>query len=199
MRLNPTKYPGICALCGAPFLGWHLGQRHCSRKCRKVAEMRPAVERFWEKVIKGPDCWLWTGAVTSAGYGAFNVIAIRTQKVTVQPHRYSWELANGPISDDLCVLHHCDTPLCVNPAHLFLGTRQDNMDDMIRKGRGGQPKGERNAWAKLTDGDVREIKRLLAEGVLSQRRIAERFGVNHGVVGRIKRGEGWCHVSLSVT
>lgn len=90
------------------------------------------VARFWSKVQKTNDCWLWIGPTWGFGYGRFKI-----GHKYGQAHRYSFQLANpGRAIEDLWVLHHCDNPLCVNPAHLFLGTRQDNMDDMKAKGRG---------------------------------------------------------------
>lgn len=91
----------------------------------------PPLESFWSRVeVHGPEeCWLWRGAVGSDGYGYF-----RHQGA----HRHSWELAHGrAIPKGLFACHSCDTPLCVNPAHIWLGTHQENMDDMLRKGRGG--------------------------------------------------------------
>lgn len=95
----------------------------------------PMVDRFWAKVQRGgPDeCWLWTGSLTkSGGYGQLS----RSRALgPIRANRISYELHIGPIPDGLCVLHLCDTPACVNPAHLFLGTRGDNARDMARKGR----------------------------------------------------------------
>jgi len=82
----------------------------------------------------------------------------------------------------------------VNPAHLFLGTHADNMADMLAKGRRANFKGEQNGGSRLTDDAVREIRALLAAGVLSQRRVAERFGVTQGVVSRINTGKSWRHI-----
>ena len=91
--------------------------------------------RFWAKVDKlGEfDCWLWTGRRAKRyGYGEL----YRGPGQTVgKAHRISWELHHGPT--DLKVLHTCDNPACVNPAHLFLGTQQDNLRDMRDKGRSG--------------------------------------------------------------
>lgn len=90
------------------------------------------VHRFWAKVDKrGPDeCWPWTGAKSSHGYGNFCVEG-RTEKAS----RFSWFLVHGAIEPGICICHHCDNPICVNPAHLFAGTRLDNTRDCQAKGR----------------------------------------------------------------
>jgi hypothetical protein len=88
------------------------------------------VDRFWEKVDKSGDCWLWTGHRGCKGYGAAWAEG-RHQAA----HRVSWELAFGAIPDGLHVLHHCDNPPCVNPDHLWLGTNSDNQRDCVAKGR----------------------------------------------------------------
>lgn len=90
------------------------------------------VRRFWRYVEKGSSCWLWIGYTTSKGYGSFRY-GDRRLGLRVRAHRASWQLHFGPIPDDLFVCHHCDVPNCVRPDHLFLGTHQDNMSDMLRK------------------------------------------------------------------
>lgn len=89
--------------------------------------------RFFRYVRVGDGCWLWTGAKNRQGYGVFSE-AGRASGTTLAP-RYAWEFFRDVIPDGKCVLHKCDTPACVNPEHLFLGTRSDNNQDMIAKGR----------------------------------------------------------------
>lgn len=109
-------------------------------------------------------------------------------------HRLSWELANGPIPDGLWVLHTCDNPPCVNPAHLFLGTAADNNADMIAKGRHAQQipamRGEGNPSAKLRAADVRAIRARVALGA-SQAATARQFGVSRSLVNQVVRGHVW--------
>ncbi len=97
---------------------------------------------FWKKVDKSAGiaaCWNWTAGLTDNGsiehrYGKFNVRRDGKQR-TVRAHRYVWEMVNGPIPEDLVVMHLCDNPKCVNPIHLAVGTQLENMDDMSLKGR----------------------------------------------------------------
>lgn len=95
-----------------------------------------AESRFWAKVRKEPGdgCWLWLGSLVR-GYGDFWPEAQRKAPRRAKAHRFSWILANGPIPDGLQVCHHCDTPACVRPDHLFLGTVSDNLKDCVAKGR----------------------------------------------------------------
>ena len=102
-----------------------------------------AEQRFWLSVNKeGPvhpihgQCWFWIASKRDRGYGT-----ITLSGKAIFAHRFIWALLNGTIPDGLCVLHKCDNPPCVNPAHLFLGTRADNMRDMVQKGRKGTPRG----------------------------------------------------------
>jgi hypothetical protein len=148
-------------------------------------------ERFWQKVDKTPghgpngDCWVWTSTINSQGYGHFKVDG--GQRGT---HRVAWELANGASPGDGFVCHRCDNRACVNPAHLFLGTHEENMADMARKGN---KKGSRNAAARLTEQDVRRVRILLAAG-MTQRSVAEMFGVSAGAISDIATGRNWAHV-----
>lgn len=95
----------------------------------------------------GPGCWFWVGALSRAGYPL-----VRINNRTTLGNRHAWILANGPIPDGLCVLHRCDVPACINPAHLFLGTHADNMADMAGKGRA---KRKTRRPHRLLSGDTR--------------------------------------------
>lgn len=115
-------------------------------------------------------------------------------------HRVSWILTNGVIPDGICVLHSCDNPPCVNPSHLWLGTKADNNRDKEEKGRGKPPpywlvknhrSGEDHPFAKLTLFQVEEIKWLYASGGHTMRSLGRRYGVNSSHVSRIISGEKW--------
>lgn len=97
--------------------------------------MKPIEARFWAKVHKHPGdgCWVWTASVIRSGYGRFGLQGAGAR--TVGAHRFSFELANGPIPDGMCICHRCDNPKCVRPSHLFLGSFSDNTRDAINKGR----------------------------------------------------------------
>lgn len=153
----------------------------------------PAEERFWEKVERrgADECWNWQGGKSSLGYGIFgaggkNFIA----------SRFSYQLAHGPIPDDLCVLHKCDNPSCVNPAHLWLGSRADNTADMIAKGRRVEPSvrvGIAHHKAKFTEEQVRNIRVRHSAGETFAT-ISQDFGVNQSTISRIVYRKSWKHV-----
>jgi hypothetical protein len=105
-------------------------------------------ERFWMKVNRSGSCWLWTAGTTVFGYGQFFIDG-RLEGA----HRVSWRLHFGNIPDDLCVLHRCDVPACVNPAHLFLGTKSDNARDSVAKGRWGNAEEDRMRCRYLVRSD----------------------------------------------
>src|SRR3990172_9835358 len=93
----------------------------------------PIEKRFWNRVEKTDKCWIWLGPKDAFGYGLIG--SGGRGSPTIRTHRLSWTLSNGQIPKNLLVLHCCDRPGCVNPAHLFLGTQRDNMRDMNRKCR----------------------------------------------------------------
>lgn len=153
------------------------------------------VRRVIRRKKLGP-CHEWLGAkyrsTTSAGgYGK------RMYKGKVWlAHRAAWDETYGPIPNGMLVCHKCDNRICVRPSHLFLGTAYDNMQDMVSKGRCDNS-GERNGRAKLTEKQVREIRRLYTgtkrnnPDFVSQKELARRYGVNQTVISRIVRNDGW--------
>jgi hypothetical protein len=138
---------------------------------------QPSPELFWSKVNKdGPNgCWLWTGAKNQFGYGL-----LQRKRIMLRAHRVSLEWARGEaIPAHLDVLHTCDVRDCVNPAHLFVGTHQENMDDMTSKGRRRWTGGPR-----LDAERAAELRRLRAEGwKLSD--LQARFNISNQAVSRI--------------
>lgn len=142
-------------------------------------------ERMYEQVEKTESCWLWTGYLRNDLHGS---LYYRGRNIYV--HRLAWALENGDIPAGKCVCHHCDTPNCVNPEHLFLGTQADNVADMMEKGRDRTVarKGMNHGNATLTDGEVEAIRQAAADGE-EQRSIAARFGCAQSHVSRIVRGE----------
>lgn len=145
---------------------------------------------FWEKVNFLGDCWEWTGATTEWGYGK-----LRYGGHDLSAHRCSYEYAFGRLPNDLWVLHKCDNPPCVNPAHLFLGTPKDNTQDMYRKGRAPRlgAVGEANVSASITEEDVLAIRFAFADGV-SPSELSNRFGLTTSGINSVIRGKTWKHV-----
>jgi len=143
-------------------------------------------ERIEQHIISKDGCWI-TDLSSPRGYPRIGYNH-KTRKVS----RIMFELHKGEIPQGMFICHKCDNRGCVNPEHLFLGSHEDNMADMVRKNR--QAKGSNQGSAKLTEEQVAEIKRLLAEGKLTQRQIGEMFGICQTHVSSIKLGTKWNHI-----
>lgn len=141
------------------------------------------MDRFWRKVdtTGGPDaCWPWLASKQRAGYGHLYYRG----RVT-RANRVAWMLERGPIPDGIHVLHRCDSPGCVNPAHLFLGTHADNMADRSAKGRA-----SRRGNPRLTADQVAAIRHRLTLGARGIDLAAE-YGVHPATIKRIKARRAW--------
>lgn len=141
-------------------------------------------QKFWRRVDKSGECWLWTGAKTTQGYGA----AVQSRGARVKPHRLSWEIHFGEIPDGLHVLHKCDNPPCVNPSHLFLGTPKTNAEDRASKLR--QKRGNMDPNAKLTPELVLRLRDERSRGKTYQQ-LADQFGVSISNAYSADKGIFW--------
>jgi hypothetical protein len=160
---------------------------------KKNGPSRVAPElRFWPKVNKTDGCWLWLAKVNNKGYGMIG----RGGPGFVLAHRLSWEMANGKIPESACVLHTCDTPACVRPEHLRLGSHADNMRDMHEKERGKfiAHLGESNGQSKLTEVLVRAIRKAYAAGGVTQAQLAVQYGVSKALISFVVTRRSWRHV-----
>lgn len=154
--------------------------------------MRSVEERFWTKVQKTDSCWLWKHG-TRNGYGAFR-IRERDRWKQEGAHRVAWMLANGAVPKGFSILHRCDTPRCVNPAHLFVGTPKENTRDMLAKGRHIAARGSESGPAKLVETDIERIRDIKRCGGVSQTAMARYFDVSQQTVSRVISGQHWSHV-----
>jgi hypothetical protein len=154
------------------------------------------IARFWCKVnVRGPDeCWPWLGGKAHKGYGYFFIRNSherhsngKLKTMNRHAHRVSYEIAKGDTLG-LDVLHSCDNPPCCNPDHLWPGTALDNMQDKARKGR--QTRGATHPCTKLTEAEVIEVRRLIANGGRNID-IGAQFGVERATISCIRSGKTW--------
>lgn len=204
----PGKCTVVCATCRTPFRvspSRLRYARYCSRACQTTPK-QSVEDRFWACVTRSSDpssCWEWQGYVTVHGYGSLGI----RQRPT-PAHRLSYEFHYGPIPPGLHVLHHCDNPRCVNPAHLFLGTHTDNMRDMKAKGRAATGeqhgshlhpdrtrRGRRHGLAKLNEEAVRYIRASHPLGLHSYSALARKYDVSIRSIEHVIKKTSWKHVS----
>lgn len=144
-------------------------------------------ERFYKKCepVTESGCWLWTASTAAGGYGRISCCG------RLHPaHRASRVIHVGPIPAEMHVLHKCDTPSCVNPAHLFLGTHAENMADRSAKGRCADTRGDSHPRAKLSATDIP----LIRADERTHREIADSYGVQEPAIFKIKHKLSWAHI-----
>jgi hypothetical protein len=151
------------------------------RDCRSLKE------KFDSSYLPEPNsgCWIWLGTVQGGRYGA---IWFGGKFLTA--HRVAWELNNKPIPDGMVACHKCDTPLCVNPRHIFIGTQADNVADMEKKGRANKSKGDAHLRAKIKSHQIPEIIQRRKNGEYLKS-IAKDFAVSYSTISAIVRGVSW--------
>uniref|UniRef100_E6VL69 HNH nuclease domain-containing protein n=1 Tax=Rhodopseudomonas palustris (strain DX-1) TaxID=652103 RepID=E6VL69_RHOPX len=151
-------------------------------------------ERFWAKVQKSSDpgaCWLWSGTTTSTGYGLMWVKDREGRWRNLGAHRVALALSGKNVVGRF-VLHRCDNPSCVRPDHLRRGSHKDNMADMTSKGR--QARGSGHGRAKLTEDNVMDIRIRYSAGMITQRELADEFGVRREQISDIVNLKSWKHL-----
>jgi predicted DNA-binding protein (UPF0251 family) len=152
--------------------------------------MKPVIERVLDKVVRIPfsGCWIFTGASNEFGYG---IVGTGGRGMpNDRAHRITYKHFHGEIPSGMFVCHECDVPSCCNPSHLFLGTNQDNVDDMVKKGRNSKPPrnphvvGSAHPGSKLTEEQVSEIRLMHLRGA-KQKELANQYGVAHQTISKI--------------
>jgi len=158
-------------------------------------------ERFWAKVNKTDGCWIWTAYLCPDGYG---YIHTKHGRPKIGAHIASWILHVGSVPKGMCVCHNCpqgDTPSCVNPDHLWIGTQRENVLDRDKKGGSGAEKrtGVLNGLSKLNEDQVEQIRSLYAAGLRTQVSLAEEYGVVQTCISRIVLNKIWKHLLIGHT
>lgn len=203
MATRAEEFDGLCCIkgCEKPVLAVGLCNMHWRRNKKYgspvLLEMpvqanrnRPLIDRFMERVSKQANgCWLWTGGLDRDGYGLFR--GMLGGKPLNRAHRFSVVHFKHVLPQDgENVCHTCDTPSCVNPDHLFIGTAAENQQDKWQKGRAYVHKGETHWSTKLTEDDVRAIRASTEK----QRDLAARYGLTQTTISDIRRRKSWAHV-----
>jgi len=191
--LRGDSVPAIASALGVSISAVHNRARILSQPHRRKS--RSLEQRFWDYVSCEPNsgCWLWDGSYDRKGYGQ-----LRLKKSSRYATHIALALDGRPVPAGMLACHHCDIPSCVNPAHLFVATAQQNTADMMAKGRNrpfddAARLGSRNPTAKLTESDIPEIRRRLERGE-TLRSVGADYGVSEANLSGIRLGKTWRHV-----
>ncbi len=151
------------------------GTKHnyCKKKCKGEFLSKQTTEKFYQKSKPNGECWEWTGCLNKFGYGT-----ARYKGKVELAHRVSYIISCGEIADGMCVCHKCDNPKCINPEHLFLGSHQENMEDMRVKLR---------KWSKLTFDDVEEIRESSESSIV----LAKKYSVSDRAIRYARDTTHW--------
>lgn len=184
MKQRTCTFPG----CNRP----HSGNGLCSSHRRQQLQGKPLTtlrtmmtleQKFWVRVNKTADCWLWTGNLDDDGYGR-----LRVPTGHLRAHIYSYELHNNAVPTGMVVRHLCHNRRCVNPDHLALGTPKENVHDSIRDKR--MAYGTKHRWSTLTEDQVKAIY----SDTRHVNEIAADYGVGRSAVYHIKKKRSWKHL-----
>ena len=165
------------------------GRSAARKKGFDVKKMKPGVlaKDIWEFVDKKENCWIWIGGLNFDGYGVYS-----KNGITYRAHRYIWELLNNEKIGNKIAMHICDTPSCVNPKHLVLGTQADNIDDKTKKNR--QAKGEKCPSSILTKEQIIEIRSKYKYRVCTYKMLANEYNVCADTIQKAVRKINWNHI-----
>ena len=195
---SPKGVTRPCQNCGEPVYASSARTAaghglYCSKKCAPQHQAVPVEERFWSKVKTGGpnDCWEWQAFRNTDGYGL-----VRHEGRMHSAHRISFLLSGRELVDGLEVMHSCDNPACVNPAHLSLGTHQDNMADRIAKGRHLLTvyRGEMHESAKLTEQQVVRARAEYRAGRATPKQLSIQLGLGASATHSMLSGRTWKHL-----
>jgi hypothetical protein len=189
MYLGKHKKVTKCADCGSPKSRNARYHKWCKACGDRHHPTIPIADRFFKKIKKTKTCWIWDSkSKNEHGYG---VIWNKEKGHTIKAHRFSYEYHIGEIPPRMEILHTCDNPACVNPNHLRVGTRQDNVSDSMSKGR--VRKGEEHGMAKLKWKDIPQIKEMYSTGNFSYKKLGIIFKVHFNTIREVIKNKRWVH------